>query len=331
VNWRILSVIGLVIFILGNLLTLASESVSMLIGVRLIAGLGGGFALSVAFAQYGSNRSPDSAFGIFLVVGMLFSAVGLYSLPAISGLGGIEAVIGLLVLLAVIAMVAIRWLPADRHEARGMTTSATPRHSGAPYLIVGIGLLAVSCFMLAEGAVWTYLDRIGGSKGFSATDVANSLAVSSLAGIGGGLLAIVVRDRFGRSVPLVLSAVASIASLWMFTGGSAFSVFVTAACIFNFCWNFTQALMSGVMSELDPKGRAVVLMGGAQTAAFGIGPGLIALVLTGNNYAVISYFGGILIFASLVIILIVIAWQYREKAIPDTSAIDSIQDKFTRA
>ena len=311
IKWPLTTILGFAIFVAGNLATYFATSVDALFLSRLISGVGGGIALSVAFAIYGRSRSPDQAFGVFLVCGMLFSSLGLYLIPVIDEAGGLGGLILVLIALALSAMACARLLPDSGAGLSNVSQTNGSKLSKAPVFLIILGVAAASSFMLAEGAVWAFVDRIGLSQGLEGNSVARSLALSSIAGIGGGLAAAVLQDRIGRSIPLTISAAASGYSLWLFATGSSLGGFLFAACIFNFCWNFSQALMSGVLAELDDKGRAVVLMGAAQTAAFGLGPAAVGLMLSGQNYAVVSKFGAIATGVSLILILAVIFRQRR--------------------
>ncbi len=81
-SWRQLALGGLLLLLLGSVLTAHSHSYSALVAARIVAGVGEGLAIAVAFAALGSAANPDRAFGIYLVVGLSLSAALLALLPA---------------------------------------------------------------------------------------------------------------------------------------------------------------------------------------------------------------------------------------------------------
>ncbi len=72
--------------------------------------------------------------------------------------------------------------------------------------------------------------------------------------------------------------------------------------------------MSGIMSELDPKGRVVVFMGAIQTAGFGAGPAIAAMLLTSDSYSRVNVLGIALIMTSLFFVLSLILMQRLQTA-----------------
>ena len=80
-NWRVLAVAALVVLLAGSLLSIQANSYQTMILARLIAGIGEGMAVSVAFAIFGGTRNPDRQFGIYLVVILSLAASLLYFIP----------------------------------------------------------------------------------------------------------------------------------------------------------------------------------------------------------------------------------------------------------
>jgi hypothetical protein len=81
--------------------------------------------------------------------------------------------------------------------------------------------------------------------------------------------------------------------------------FIAATAMFNFAWNVSQPLFSGIMAELDAKGRAVCMMGAVQTIGIGLGPGVAALFVSGG-YGVVLYIGIAAILTSQILVLALI-------------------------
>src|SRR5438552_17703897 len=89
-SWRQLALGGLLLLVLGSLLTGQCHTFSALVAARVVAGVGEGLAIAVAFAALGSSPNPDRAFGVYLVVGLSVSAALLGLLPRLLGRFGPE-------------------------------------------------------------------------------------------------------------------------------------------------------------------------------------------------------------------------------------------------
>jgi hypothetical protein len=144
--------------------------------------------------------------------------------------------------------------------------------------------------------------------------VGGALALSSLSGIGGACVAAVINTRFGRAWPLTISALVSIGAVALLHGDVSALSFSAAAALFNFAWNVSQPLFSGIMAGLDSKGRAVVMMGAIQTVGVGLGPGLAALFVGEGSFEAVIVIGIAGIAVSQVLVLTLIAKSGRARA-----------------
>ncbi len=286
-NWRILALIGLVILGIGNLFSLLADNYSAMLVSRVIAGTGEGIAVAVSFAALGATSKPDRSFAIYLVFALIFSAIALYLFPyLVSGLGH-QSVFIFLIALCVVNILFLPWLVSQSIVREVAPGKEVP----LPYLLAGIGLAMVVLFFIAQGAVWSYLERIGMNGGISASTVGGALALSALAGVLGAGLATLLGDRFGRLLPITFGLILQAISMILLTMELSVTLFYVAVMAFNFSWNLCQPYFSGIMAELDPEGRIVVLMGSLQTVGVAAGPFLAALIISPGHLESISYLG----------------------------------------
>ena len=305
-NWRVMAVIGLAFLLLGTVASIGANSFESMILARFIAGIGEGIAVSVAFAIFGGTRNPDREFGIYLVVILSVAATFLYFIPALLDMGGKSWVFALIAIITVINFFFVSWLPVshgEEHPASG------PDIQPLPYLLVALGLATVFFYFMAQGEAWAFMERIAASAGLSGETIGAGLALSNIGGIVGALIAAVVNIRFGRALPIIISAIISIAGLLVLLGEINGLRFGLATILYLFAWNLTQPYFSGIMAELDPKGRVVVMMGAVQTAGLGLGPGIVGLMIQGGDFSVVSYFGIGLILLSLITVLSLLAMR----------------------
>lgn len=298
-SWRQLALLGLALIVVGSVLTAANHTYIAIVAARICAGLGEGLAIAVAFAALGSAANPDRAFGIYLVVGLTASAAILAALPSLESRFGSPVVFEAMALLTLLSIALLPWLP------RG---AADPASTGAPaapiskHLATG-GLIGVFLYFIAQGAVWSYFERIAAASAIDPIVTGEALGISSFAGVGGALAAVALVAPCGRRWPLILSGVISLVSFGLLHGHVTATELMIAGILFNFAWNMAQPLLSGVCSDADCRGRIVVAMGCIQTVGFGIGPALTATLLRGHDYGPALWVSATVLAVSLIVVL----------------------------
>ena len=299
-NWRTLAIVALVILLAGSLLSIQANSFQFMLLARWIAGIGEGMAVSVAFAIFGGTRNPDREFGIYLVVILSVAAGMLYFIPAILAFGGKTYVFALIGLIILVNFLFVSWLPMGHtEEANG----PGGKEAALPYVLIALGLATVFFYFMAQGQAWAFMERIAAAAELSGQTIGTSLALSNIGGIAGALIAAIVNVRLGRAMPIIISAVISIAGLVVLSGELDGLRFGVAAMLYIFGWNLAQPYFSGIMAELDPKGRVVVMMGAVQTAGVGLGPAVVGIMIRDNDFSAVSYLGIGLILLSLITVL----------------------------
>lgn len=313
INWRQMACVALIVLAIGNITSILAQSISGLLWSRGVAGIGEGIAVAVSFSALGISRNPDRSFGIYLVFALIFSAILLYALPFIVQLGGHFLVFSFLAALCLINMLFLPWL-SPQAQRRAMDVGQG--HFHVPYKLVGIGLAMVTFFFIGQGAVWSYLERMGAARDIDAQSVSAALSLSALAGIVGAGIAMLMGNRIGRSVPITFGVMVQVISMLILTTEFDKEGFIIAVMIFNFSWNLCQPYFSGVMSELDPEGRAVALMGSLQTIGVSVGPLIAAVIIRPGEYDSISYLGiGTVLIALVMSYLLHSLWKSRRTAV----------------
>jgi DHA1 family inner membrane transport protein len=298
-NWRHLAVAGAALLVLGNLWTAASHGYTTLAAARVLTGIGEGLTVAVSFAALGSASNPDRAFGIYLVAGLTVSAALLALLPWLEASVGAPAVFSCIALLTAASSASVLWLPRCNPGSVQWETGAPPV---CRELAIS-GLVGVFLYFIAQGAMWSYFERIGRASGVDAAVIGEAMGLSSFAGMAGALLAVSVCTRFGRVLPLVASGFVSVVSFWMLRGRVSGTELVIAGVLFNFAWNLAQPLLSGVCAEADAQGRVVVAMGCIQTVGFGVGPALAAMTLREHDFSRTVWLSTAVLTVSLIIVL----------------------------
>ena len=300
--WRIAVALGLALIIVGNLLTAAVISFPAMAAARIVAGAGEGVAIGFAFAALGRASNPDRAFSIYLVVGALLSSAFLYALPAIQAAVTPSALFLIVAALNALVMLSLFAFPDGSKDEPDIFAGAGKLDmryaSGA--------LLGVFLLFFAMGGMWSYSERIGMASLLSADVIAKGLSIGTIAGVVGAGLAGVLPRRWGRSWPLVVTAITGVASFLMYRGQVVPNNFIVATVLMMFSWNFAQPLLSGICSEACGRGRVVCAMGSIQTFGTGLGPAAAAATLVTGSFSVMIYSAAVVLALSVAVTIFTI-------------------------
>jgi MFS family permease len=121
--------------------------------------------------------------------------------------------------------------------------------------------------------------------------------------------------RWGRTLPLVLSGAAGIASFLLYDGRVAPDAFVIATVLMMFSWNFAQPLLSGICSEACQRGRVVCAMGSIQTFGTGLGPAAAAATLGTGSFRFMLYAACAVLAVSVAVTTLTIAGERRRASV----------------
>jgi DHA1 family inner membrane transport protein len=323
INWRLLGLAAMVILAAGNVLSILMPGFSGILVARCIAGIGEGIAIAVCFSALGITRDPDRSFGIYLVFALIFSAVVLYIFPIVFAWGGHRLVFYSLTGLSLAGVLLLPWLSPQSPERK----THSHHHLPLPYKLVGVGLAMVTFFFIGQGAVWSYLERMGAARAIDPETVSAALSLSALAGIAGAGIAMLLGKKVRRSVSITVGVVAQVISMLMLASEFDEKGFIAAVMIFNFSWNLCQPYLSGVMSELDPEGRVVVLMGSLQTIGVAVGPLIASMTMGSGEYQLICYLGIGTVLISLALTYLLLGWWKGAKdaaLTKETSAVTGV-------
>jgi predicted MFS family arabinose efflux permease len=299
VNWRTVILGSLIVMFLANVLCTLTTDLNTFVALRFIAGLGAGSLVSLSFAIVGLTSNPDRNFGLLIMWVLTYGAIVLWALPSAYAFAGMGGALWFFALFPLVAVPFIKHLPANGESAAQVEEDAvnlTPA-------MKTMALFAMLAYFVAQGVVWAYLFLIGLSGGLSVQEVANGLTLSQFAGIAGALLAAVMSNRFGRSLPLTVGILGGALCLYFLVGRYEFLVFALAVGIYNFAWNMTHPFLLAAMASFDRRGRVVVYAVAMQMVGLAIGPGLAASMISEGDYINVNWLGAGLFVTSLALIL----------------------------
>ncbi len=254
-NVRVVGLVALAVFILGNLATpMVLPGYKSLLLMRAVTGFGGGTLMVLSMISAQDAENPERVFGYWVVGQLVAGAIGLALLPHLFATYGLSSFYILLGVIALLLSPLYKGFLAPAASEGPKSTSAT---SGR-FIILGVlAVLAILAFYVAIGGVWTFASMAATQAGIEGASVGTILAIASLFGIAGSMLAAFLGGRSARRAMLLLGyaiLVASIVAVATLHGSAAY---VVAICAFKFAWTFVLPFIIAEAASRDPSGRLV--------------------------------------------------------------------------
>lgn len=285
---------GLLLAICGDLLSITAADMLHLCALRAVQGLGVGLLVGAVTNWIGRHEYAARGFGMYILLQFVTAAVLIAAIPALQPLlGGASVYLALLALAAVSAILhpvlnlnggsePLRPAVAEALEASNMVVQA-----GHPVILKLLSILAFGLFNIAAIGLWSYMLRYGEIVGLPADMAAQVLAVSSLCGIPGTILVIVLSARYGRFWPLMLALMVYTVPVVIFAASHvAATVFIAGLVIQNVAWAVVAPYFQAVQAALDRTGRLAVWGMIAASVGAGLGPAFIGFAIDGTSYAI---------------------------------------------
>lgn len=299
-SWQRIFRLSIVLFVLGNLASTATDELYAFSVLRFITGLGSGGLVSLTFTIIGLTRLPDRNFGLLIMGVLTYGALGLWAFPAALSLVGLKGIIIFFAIFGASGWLCLSHVPDSGEEHLQVEEDAVDL--GGTFRVLAI--LAMFTYFFAQGVIWAYLFLIGLNGGVDEQGVANGLMISQFLGIAGAFVAAMAGRRFGRAWPLAIGVLGGAAVLTALFGEFTAAVYAVTVCVYNFAWNMTHPYLLGAMASFDRHGRVVVYAVAAQMLGLAVGPAFAASLLGDGNYDRVIIAGMLLFALSYVLILI---------------------------
>jgi len=307
-SWLKILRASIVLFVVGNLISLFTSEAVPFGSVRFIVGLGAGGLISLSFTIIGLTRLADRNFG-YLIMGVLtYGALGLWVLPTAFNVVGMQGVILSFALFGATGWACLRHMPDSGEEHLQVEEDATDL--GGSFRLLAI--LAMFTYFFAQGVIWAYLFLIGLNGGVGEHGVANGLMLSQFLGIAGAFVAAMAGRKFGRTVPLAIGIIGGGLVLTFLFGTFTALAYTLTVCVYNFAWNMTHPFLLAAMASFDRHGRVVVYAVAAQMLGLAIGPAFAAFLLSEGDYSRVIYAGIGLFLLSYLLILLPLLAHHRQ-------------------
>jgi predicted MFS family arabinose efflux permease len=281
VNLRVVVTAAACLLALANLLSILATSPFQFTLTRGFAGLGAGALISVGYSIAGSAANPDRAFGFVIMALLTYGAIGVFLLPGAAAAAGISGIMIALAVLAASSLFVLRTVPSMPDPSRTIPSDRTEAKGRQCRTKMAI-LSAVFLFFLGQGVLWSYLGLIGTAAGIADQAVANSLALSQIAGALGALSLTWLSGRIRRHGLLLGGTIASIVPLLIMMSPMSLPIYGLSVILFNGAANVMTPLLIAIAAAVgDSAGRLVRRATALQMLGLAAGPA-VAAQLTGR-------------------------------------------------
>ncbi len=241
--------------------------------LHLLGGLGTGAALSVVHGSMGQARDPHRLFS------QAFVALGAFGMIFLITAGWVRehiSEVGLFYMFsaaALLAMAATRlWLPGD--EMR----SSRPPQGRLPGSI-WFGVLGMICMTMVQAMVFGFAERIGVEKGLGQAEIVMLLSTVGIVNIAAGALAGISGRCISARTALLAGPVAQGFFAFLVVLAASRIAYIAGLLLFVATLVFTHTFVFGVLSRLDPSGRATAATPAMAMLGSAIGPVLAGTLL----------------------------------------------------
>lgn len=296
---RQIAPVAAIIFIAGNLLSIAAPALPLLFPARLVTALAGGALMLLCLNAAGAAPNRDRVFGWWISGQLVLGAIGLSLLPRLFASFGLNAFYLLLA-----AMMAAALPLTFRFDAPTIA-DAPSAGKGNAFLLPAIAMIAVFAFYVGLGGSWAFMSVIAAQSGLKPLPVADTIAIASLLGIAGALLATFLGGRTSRGRFLIGGYALLFAAVLMLLGRLSLTGFTGAAYAFKFSWTFTLPFILAAIASRDRSGGIMAWINLVIGFGTSIGPVITGRIFESAGAAAMLIFCAAMIGFSLILLLLI--------------------------
>jgi predicted MFS family arabinose efflux permease len=268
-DWRVVG-FGAIPIAAAALLSAGLTQSYLLMAIAIaIAGSAFSVLYGIGMSVIGDTHQPARWYGLKMACEAGLGVALLLILPgAVIQRWGFSGLVVAMAVVLIMLSPLLAGLPAQGAKEKG---PATGKHgfTMVPALrtALWLGLAAVLIYLFCTTMTWAFVERIAHAAGFDAVVTGNVLSLGLVLAVCGSLVATVLGDRYGLSLPLAAAALLLLVSLVLLGNMDSLSTYTMAICLFTFSFGLGMPYTVSVVSCLDINGRFVVLT----VPAIGIG------------------------------------------------------------
>ena len=314
-DWRRMVSGALLLIIVGNIVTyfvLSGVSYQGLLALRFVIGMAAGVLTATMLGYLAAHPDTERAAGFLVSIQTASQVAGLYLLPvliAASVLGGIFlGAKGIFAAMAMVGIVLLATVGAMPRGGREEDADVVVADAHGERLHAVSVLISFALFFIAQTALWGFLELLGADAGVDSHKTILAITLSTAVAVLGPLFAGFFGSRFGQFKPLVAAGIIQFVGLGMLLFFKIdFLVLLVSLSLFQFGWTMAIPYQLGVLTDVDPTHRFIVLTSPAQALGIALGPVIGGVFIESLGYtamflavavALSLYLGCILPFAS---------------------------------
>ena len=306
-NRRAVAIIGGVLFVGANIISMFVDSFLPMCTARAIAGVGASLSMAVYLTTVAAMEKPERVFAFVQATAIGYSGVFLLIAPWILSNWGLKGAFIFLTASGLCAMTAISWIPKRRIKIT--ETSFEQGAASAKILFANLtAIFTLLCFLImyiGHGAIWPFQERLGVMHGFDKESIGKALGTSMLIwGVLGSGISMIQGLRFRNLLPLTASFALSILAAVILIFGTSYILYSVASALVAFSWFYGLPYLKGIMAAIDRDGRVLVAAGVVFPIGLALGPVMAANVIQHGGVISVAWLGVICYTLCLVLIII---------------------------
>ncbi len=268
----------------------SAHSFELFLVARFSAGVGAGTVYVSTLAAYARSQDPDRGFGLFVTLQFIVSGLALYVLPVYSSDLGVKGMFLIIAALDLVALMFCASLPAlsatkeqNTDHLHGIVVSGSSLKTLGSAAAI-FGALAFGIFEAANTAQFTYVERLGVSMALGEHEIGQALLIASFVGIPGAFSVIILGNRFGHVVPIILGVGLAIIGLLLLISAEAYLDYFLGSLLLGFSWAFCLPFIQGLLAGLDRSGGVLAAGSFCTTLGSTLGPYAAATLILNKDY-----------------------------------------------
>ena len=189
----------------------------------------------------------------------------------------------------------------SRHTVAGaLNTGDRIRHPLHPS--EWLALAGTAAFFLGQGALYTFIERVGATSGFDKEAIEHSLSVFALVGFLSSFAVLLLGPRVTSLLALTVGALTNLAGT-LAVMSADHRTYTVAICLFYVSLPIIATCQFGAIARADPTGRTAVYASTATFGGFAIGPYLGGILVERFGFAALQALDiGMVIFAAITLL-----------------------------
>ena len=277
-------IIGAVLLLLTNLITLWIDTFAYLAAVRVLAGAAAGLTLSVASTVIARVAEPDRMIAIALSINTIVMALVLAVMGYAKQQWLFDGFAYTFAATVALLLPLLWFLPDTVIEEGAMPTPLSPAASSVWLPLGLLGVVLIFTFCMIEGSVYAFSERSGLRLGLVESEIGMLLAGAQIFGLFGAAVPALLGDRVAR-LPVILigTAMITLAGVLIYRFEST-ELYIFAMLSFSFGFFLAFPYLLGNCARLDKSGVWVSRATGANLLGGALAPVGAGAIVSAMNY-----------------------------------------------